>query len=57
MDDVLFSYNVARGVGNVDVDAVLQQVARISNVFARGRTLFDFVLVYSGSKLRTGGEV
>jgi len=28
---------VERGVGNVDVGAVLKQVVKISNVFARGR--------------------
>jgi len=49
--------HMARGVGNNDVGAVLKQVVNISDVFARDATLFDFVVVYSGSEWRTGGEV
>ena len=44
----MFSHNtmghVARGLGNNDVGAVLKQVTKISNVFARGTTLFDTVI-------------
>jgi len=36
--------HVARGLGNNDVGAVLKQVTKISNVFARGTTLFDTVI-------------
>jgi len=46
--------HLERGVGNVDVGAVLQHV--ISNIFARGRRVYDFV-VYNNSQLRTGGEI
>jgi len=43
------------GNGNIDVNAVLKQaVIKILNVFARGATLFDFIVTHSGSKLRTG---
>jgi len=47
---------MARGVGNNDVDAVLKQVVKISNAFARGATLFDFVAVYYRSKWCTGAK-
>ena len=49
-------HHMARGVGNIDVSAVLKQVVEISNVFARTITLFDFIVVYSGSKLRARGR-
>jgi len=39
---------MACGVGNIDADAVLKQLVKPSNVFARGATLFDIVVVYSG---------
>jgi len=40
---------MAHGVGNNDVGAVLKQISlvKISNVFARGATLFDSVVVYT----------
>jgi len=47
----------ARGVGNNDVGALLQQVVTISNVFNMGARLFKSVVVYNGGKRRTGGEV
>ena len=45
MDDILFPIMgyVALGVGSIDVGAVLKQVTAISNVFARGATLFGLV--------------
>jgi len=49
--------HTARVVGSNNVGAVLQQVGKISNVFARGATLFHFVVVHNGSKWRTGDEV
>jgi len=48
--------HMARGVGNNEVGAVLKQAIKISNVFNRSATLFDFVVVYSGSKWRTGAK-
>jgi len=56
VDDVVFHVMgpVARSVGNIDVGAMLQQLV---SVFARGRTLFDFFVVHSGTKLRIGDEV
>ena len=45
---------MARGVDTIDVHAVLQQVVIIwlvSNVFTRGAMLFDYIVVYNGSKL------
>jgi len=39
-----------------DAGAVLKRVDKIFNVFARGRTLFDFVVVYNGGKWRTGAK-
>jgi len=47
-DDVMFPHNGAYSVGTVDVSAVLEQLSKISNVFARGRLLFDFVIVCIG---------
>jgi len=50
--------HVARGVGNIDVSGVMKQkVVKISSVFVRWCHVFDFTVVYNGSKLRTGGEV
>jgi len=46
--------HTARGAGNIDVGAALQQIVKMSNVFATGATLFDSVVV---CKLRTGAEV
>jgi len=48
---------LARGVGNIDVGVVLQHVVKLSNVFVGGATLFNFVVVYNGNKMRTGDEV
>jgi len=48
--------HMARDVGNNDVDAVLKQVVKISNVFARGRYAVRLV-VYNDSKWCIGGEV
>ena len=45
---------MACGVGDVDAGAVLQKVAINFSTFARGR---HAVVVYTGSKLRTGGGV
>jgi len=47
---------MARVVGNNDVGAVLQQVDKISNVFARGAMLFDFLVVHNGSNGAPGAK-
>ena len=39
-----------------DMGAVVKQILKISYVFARGATLFDFVVVYNGNKFRTGAK-
>jgi len=49
--------HMARGDANIDTGAVLQQVVKISNVFVGGAPLFNFVVAYNGSKLRTWDEV
>jgi len=48
--------HMASGVGNIDVGDMLKQVVIISNIFTRGATLFNFVVIYSGSKLQTGAK-
>jgi len=47
---------MTRGIGNNDMGAVLKQVVKISNVFTRGATLFDFVVVYNSRKWRIDGK-
>jgi len=44
--------NMARGVGSNHVGTLLQHTVKISNAFA-----VYFVVVYIGSKCRTGGEM
>ena len=39
-------------LANKDVSAVLQQGVKSSNVFTRGATLFDFLVIQNGSKWR-----
>jgi len=48
--------HMVRGVGSNDVGAVLKQEISISNVFTRGASLVDFVVVHSGSKWRRKGR-
>jgi len=57
MTSFLHNGYLARGVGNIDVGVVLQHVVKLSNVFVGGATLFNFVVVYNGNKMRTGDEV
>ena len=51
MDDVIISHDchAARGIGSNTFVAVPKHVVKISNVFARGAFLFEFVIIYSGS--------
>ena len=48
--------HMARSIGNNDVGAILKQVVKISNVCARGATLFNFVAIYNDNKWHTGGQ-
>ena len=48
--------HVAHGTGSIDMGAVVMQILKISYVFARGATLFEFVVVYNGNKFRTGAK-
>jgi len=60
VDDVIFFRNgpMARGVGNINVEAMLKQVDIICSATysTAGATLTVFVVVYNGSRLRTGGR-
>jgi len=49
--------HMAGDVSSIDVGAMLKQTVKISNRFARDTTLFDIVVVYIGSELRTWGKV
>ena len=45
-----FHIHVRRDIDNNDLDTMLEQLVKISNVFARRLLLLDFVIVCSGSK-------
>ena len=50
--------HMVHGVGNTDVGAVLQQVVKTSNIFARGAMLFDCRRIqWQQIVHRCGGEV
>jgi len=55
VDDVMLSHSGACGrkSGTADVPGTYN-LSQISNVLSRVVTLFDIVVVYSGSKLRPG---
>ena len=46
--------HMAPGVGSIDVDVVLQQVAKFQTYLPGDASLFDFVVVHSDSKLCIG---
>jgi len=58
MTDVTFSHNgpyMALCIGSIDVRAVLAPSSQKFPTYSPGgATLFDFVVVYDDSKLRTG---